>query len=432
MTSFVRKIIISIIQWQARMIILRYKPRIVAVTGSVGKTGTKDVIYDVLATFFHVRKSKKSFNSEVGVPLTIIGAPTGWRDLIKWLRNVLKGFWVMVWPFYKYPEWLVLEVGVGKPGDMQELKRWVQPDVVVVTAFGNTPSHVEFFESKEAVWEEEASIIDALKIDGTLILNHDDPRVLDLKEGLPRKVLTFGFSPDADIHIEHYAIEKDTHDNPTGLIFRIGYEGKSLPVAIDGVLGESVAYYAGASLGVVVAQGLNMIQAIEALHEVDVPRGRMRLVAGKDGIALLDDTYNSSPPAIAHALHTLGRMSDRKRKIAVLGDMLELGRFSDEEHREAGVLSAETADVLVTVGIRAKHMAQGALDAGFSPENIHSFDTAKDAGLFLKSFMQKNDVILVKGSQGVRMEHIVKMLMAYPEQAKEVLCRQEEEWLRKG
>lgn len=430
MGNVIRNFIITIIQWQARMIIKRYKPQVVAVTGSVGKTGTKDAIYTVLSRFFHTRKSKKSFNSEVGIPLTIIGCPTGWRDMIKWVRNILKGFWVLFVPLRKYPKCLVLEVGVGKPGDMEELKQWVQPDVVVVSAFGEMPSHVEFFDSKEEVWKEEASIIDALKSNGVLVLNHDDERVYALKETTNQRVITFGFSKDADISIQNQEITyKD--GMPTGFTLRIEYEGKSLPVTFPGVIGGSFSYYAGAAMAVAYAYDVNMLKAVSALGASDFPQGRAMLVPGKHGSVIIDDTYNSSPPALGLALDTLEQVEAPGRKIAVLGDMLELGRFSDEEHHKLGLRAVLVADVLVTVGVRARGFADAADEAGFSRANVYEFDEAREAGIFLQSLVREGDIVLVKGSQGVRMERTVFEIMNNKEKAGELLCRQEKEWVEK-
>jgi UDP-N-acetylmuramoyl-tripeptide--D-alanyl-D-alanine ligase len=428
MKFFVRKIIIKIIQFQARVIVWRYKPRVIAITGSVGKTGTKDAVYSVLANFFHVRKSVKSFNNEVGIPLTIIGCPTGWRDILKWIRNLIKGFWVMLRPFGRYPKWLVLEIGISKPGDTEELRQWVQPDTVVVSAFGDMPSHVEFFDSKEDVWKEEASIIEALKPSGTLVLNRDDERVYALRSMTKARVVTFGFHPEADIRIENQEINYE-NNKPVGLRFRIDVEGNSLPVFIEGHVSASVAYYSSAALAVCKTYDVNLVKAIETLTEIQIPRGRARLIDGIHDAVLIDDTYNSSPPALRMALDTLGDMEAHGRKVAVIGDMLELGRFSEEEHQKLGARAVEVCDVLVTVGVRARNYAVAGDKAGFSRQNIHEFDDSESASEFLKKFIREGDVVLVKGSQGVRMERIVKSIMKNPRDAKDLLVRQESAWL---
>src|SRR3989344_8120119 len=143
-TTF-KKIITYILKTESRLVLWKYKPKVVAITGSVGKTSTKDAVYAVLSKIAHIRKSEKSFNSEIGLPLTILGCPNGWNNPVIWLANVFKGLWLFLWP-HKYPEWLVLEVGVGKQGDMRKTASWLKTDAVIITAIGETPVHIEFFD----------------------------------------------------------------------------------------------------------------------------------------------------------------------------------------------------------------------------------------------------------------------------------------------
>ena len=157
------------------MVVAKYKPRIVAVTGSVGKTSTKDAIYAVLASRYHVRRSDKSFNSEIGLPLTILGVPNGWSNPLRWLGNLIDGVSLI---FFRasYPEWLVLEVGADRPNDIRSVAQWLPVEVAVVTRLPEVPVHVEFFDSPEEVVEEKASLISALRPGGTLVLFDDDGR----------------------------------------------------------------------------------------------------------------------------------------------------------------------------------------------------------------------------------------------------------------
>jgi len=152
-----KKIIVLIITWQAKRIVKKYNPKIIAITGSVGKTSTKDAIFTVLSKFKTVRKSEKSFNSEIGLPLTILGSPNGWDDPFIWFENIIHGFHLILLKV-KYPEYLVLEVGVGKPGDMKKnVVPWLKPDVVIITRFPDKPVHVEFFGSVEKIIEEKSA-----------------------------------------------------------------------------------------------------------------------------------------------------------------------------------------------------------------------------------------------------------------------------------
>jgi UDP-N-acetylmuramoyl-tripeptide--D-alanyl-D-alanine ligase len=143
MRTIFRKTLIQILIAESKLVLMRYKPRVIAITGSVGKTSTKDALYAVLSKVAYVRKSEKSFNSQIGLPLTILGLPNGWNNLGVWISNILRGLWLIIGPNH-YPRWLVLEVGVGKPGDMQETASWLRTDAVIMTAIGETPAHIEF------------------------------------------------------------------------------------------------------------------------------------------------------------------------------------------------------------------------------------------------------------------------------------------------
>jgi UDP-N-acetylmuramoyl-tripeptide--D-alanyl-D-alanine ligase len=177
MKSILKIVVVSVLTWEAKLVLKKYKPKIVAVTGSVGKTSTKDAIASVLSHFFFVRKSEKSFNSEIGVPLTVLDCPNGWSNPFAWLKNIFEGLALIVLPNH-YPEWLVLEVGADRPRDIQNLTRWVKPDIAVITRLSKVPVHVEFFSSPAQVFEEKGRLAEALKRDGTLVLNADDEDVL--------------------------------------------------------------------------------------------------------------------------------------------------------------------------------------------------------------------------------------------------------------
>jgi len=429
---FIRNIFIKILQWQATAVLWKYKPQIIVITGSIGKTSTKDAIFNVLSQFAYVRKSQKNFNNDIGVPLTILGLSTGWRNPFKWLVNVLKAFGLILLPFRKYPKWLILEVGIRKPGDMEELKRWVKPDIVVVSAFGSMPSHVEFFEDKYGVWKEEAAIIDAMDGNGTLLLNHDDPEVMKLAENSKHRTYTFGIHKDATIQMGHSEVDyHPEHIEAKGTIFRIDYEGKSIPVHIHGFLGNNVVYASGAALLVAHVMKLPMVQATEGLAAGKFPAGRMCIIEGVKNTMIIDDTYNSSPSAVENALEVLHSLRALGRKVAVLGDMFDLGKYTDEEHRKMGESAASRCDKLITVGMRARNTAKAAIDAGMNEKDVMMFDDSQLAGKFVEEKISKGDVILIKGSQGVRMERAVVEIMAHPELREEFVVRQEEEWVSK-
>ena len=430
MKDILKKIIVTIITWQARFVLKRYKPKIIAITGSVGKTSTKDAIFTVLSKFKKVRKSEKSFNSEIGLPLTILGCPNGWNSPISWFENIVKGFYLILFK-QPYPEYLVLEVGVGKPGDIKKnVAPWLAPDIVVITRFPEKPVHVEFFGSSEKIIEEKSALAYALKKDGLLILNHDDKKVYALHGKVNRKTISYGIEEDATYHAAYPTYQSVVENDitiPKGISFKLVHNGNTYPVLLRHVMGMHYVGSALAALAVAGETGCDMLESINIINEYVTPQGRLCLIEGINNSLLIDDTYNSSPVAMEAAIEVLKEIKG-KRKIAVIGDMLELGKFTEQEHRLVGEKLIGVADVIVSVGLRAKSTADEAIDKGFSKNNLHRFDTSIIASNFLKDFIKKGDIVLIKGSQGIRLERATEALMAHPELKDKLLCRQEKEW----
>ncbi len=435
MKAIFKKIISYILRIESQLILWKYKPKIVAITGSVGKTSTKDAVYAVLSQIAYVRKSEKSFNSEIGLPLTVLGCPNGWNNPLTWFTNVLKGFWLFIWP-HKYPKWLVLEVGIGKQGDMKKTASWIKTDAVIITAIGETPPHIEFFNSRKHLIDEKSQLIKTLKQDGLLVLNADDEAVLEMKNKSKHRLVTYGFNKDSNLLASGDSIFYGEKGEPEGIIFRVDEGGSSFPVVIGGVFGKNHVYASLATLAFSSGLKFNMVNAISSLKNYDVPPGRMRLLKGINGSSIIDDTYNSSPLACESALKTLGDIkrevgNESERKIAILGDMLELGRHTSEAHNNIGKIVKEKANILIVVGPRAKTIKEGAVEAGMSKENIFEFLNSDEAGKFVKTFVQKNDIVLVKGSQGMRMEKVVEVILFDQKNKEKLLVRQDEEWKKK-
>jgi UDP-N-acetylmuramoyl-tripeptide--D-alanyl-D-alanine ligase len=329
-----------------------------------------------------------------------------------------------------YPEWLVLEVGADRPGDIKKITNWLKPDMVVVTKFATVPVHIEYFKSKEEVVAEKGHLVDALKHDGILVLNSDDADVFAFKNKTTNKIITYGMMGDAEIRATNYSIYyKEETNEPFGVHFKVEYGSNCLPVKIIGTLGTNNIYSSLAALTVGISLGLNLVEAVENLSRHVTPRGRMSLIKGLKRSTIIDDTYNSSPVALTSALETLRDLKTKNRKIAVLGDMMELGKHTSDEHKKAGVLASTACDTLVTVGLRARAIAESAIDSGLDEDSVLQFDDSLEAGKYIKNIIKEGDIILVKGSQSMRMEKVVKEIMFESERAAELLVRQEEEWL---
>lgn len=415
MKTFLKKIITKLLILESKLILKKYKPSIIAVTGSVGKTSTKDAIFTVLAPTCHVRKSEKSFNSEIGVPLTVLGCKNAWNDPFGWTRNLFEGIELILFKS-DYPTCLILEVGADHPGDIKAIAKWIKPDIAILTKVSDIPVHVEFFASPEAVLDEKLNLARSLKDNGTLIISADDPKLVEAAKNFKQKLITFGIASQATVTASN--IEMSVQN---GISFKLNHEGNSIPVNIRGVLGVQQIYPALAATAVGIARNVPILSIVESLKSHRASRGRMNVLSGVNGSYIIDDTYNSSPDALAEALSVLAGLQTTGKKYAILGDMMELGKFSSDQHMKAGQQAVKSCDVLITVGPRAALMSETALH----------FDSSTQAAEYVTTVVGAGDVILIKGSQSIRMERISKVLLAEPEKAGDLLVRQEEEWLNK-
>lgn len=432
MKTIFKNLVVRVLTWEAAHLLRRHKPTIIAITGSVGKTATKDAVYQVLRTTHKVRKSEKSFNSEVGIPLTILGLPNAWSSPWRWARNLFAGAFLAIFS-RDYPDVLVIEAGVDRPGDMRQLTRWFRPDYVIVTRLPDVPVHVEHFASPEDVVREKMTLVEALADDGVLIYNHDDPILQREVEQVRQKHIGYARYAHAPYLIQEDKTTYDAEGLPTGFSFTLQTpQDAAMSVAGKGTVGMQLAYVYAAAAVVGDQFEVPNDTIVQQLLDHVSPPGRMRVVPGIKSTLLLDDTYNSSPVAVESALQTLHELQTNGRKVAVLGDMLELGAYSVAQHQRMGVLAAKLTDALFTVGVRSRATAQAALENGLDEAAILQYDGAERAGKELQQWLEPGDIVLIKGSQSIRMERVVEEVMQHPEEASTVLVRQSKEWLKRG
>lgn len=399
-----------IIRQLAVWTIKKYQPGIIAVTGSVGKTSTKEAIYAVLKPYRSVRVNSGNFNNEIGVPLTILGEWKKIEGRFFWAKVILAALWRLLWRS-RYPELLILEYGVDKPGDMRYLIEIAKPHLGVVTAIGDIPVHVEFFSGPEALVKEKLRIIEGLSTTGFAILNYDDEVVFQMKEKTRAHVMTYGFGNGSTIQISN--LENRMGDGgPEGINFQLHYEGKIIPVQLQNSFGKAQAYAAAAAAAVGIAFGLNLVKISEALNFYEAPARRGKLLRGIKHTWLIDDSYNASPLSMEAAIHTIETLK-AKRKIAVLGDMLEIGKYTIEAHEGIGQLIPGRFDILVTVGSRAKFIADAAIQAGMTRKSVYSFDIADEAALEVQKFMKQGDLILIKASRAIELDKVVEEIRSF-------------------
>ncbi len=427
------------LRFLAKAVLAKYKPEIIGITGSVGKTSAREAIFAVISSKFRARQSVKNYNNEIGLPLTVIGAAHPGKSFWGWLFVCLKALVLLIWKNNNYPEVLILEMGVDRPGDMKYLLGIVKPRIGVITKIGE--SHLEFFKSVDEISEEKGMLARNLTKGGCAVLNFDDERLRSLTASLAGKKITYGLNQAADTKAEVISFSgtknfQPENINSSGINFNLDYKNESASVFLLGAISASavMASLAGAAVGLV--YGMSLADIAAALKNFRQPPGRMNLLPGVKNTLIIDDTYNSSPQSSIAALGALNNVSAAadytkmlRRKIAVFGDMLELGSYTEDGHRLVGKKVFEAGvDELIAVGERARDIGRGAQEVGMKEESIFYFPNSDEAKTFVKERIKEGDLILVKGSQGARMEKIVKEIMAEPLLARELLVRQEREW----
>lgn len=426
-----KKIIELKLKFFARLILKKYKPKVIAITGSVGKTSTKEAIYPVIKSQFQARKNIKNYNNEIGLPLTIINARAQGKNIFGWAAVFFKATKLILFKDKNYPKVLILEMGIDHPGDMDYLLKIVKPDIALMTLVGKV--HVKYFKSVENLHTEKAKLTDAVKDGGWAIFNYDNKYSKASAEKSTAQKLTYGLAEGADVRASEirFNFEQDRgRKEIEGMKFKLSYRGETVPVKIDRAISLPAVYSAlgGACAGI--ASGLSLKQIAASLQNYVPPKGRMNIIDGNKKSTILDDSYNAEPESMKAALDMLKKVPG-SRKLAVLGDMLELGKYSEEAHKEIGqIVAVNKVDKLIVVGERSRDIARGAKESGMRLDDIFHFPFSEEAAKFLERRLREDDVVLVKGSQGIRMEKIVKEVMAEPLRAKELLVRQDESWLK--
>lgn len=353
--------------------------RVVGVTGSVGKSTTTDVITQVLSRRYRVLKSQSGLSSEVNVPLTVLHLTNSHQRL-------------------------VLEMGMPAWGTLPLLATIAPPDVSVLTLIA--PVYLERFGTLENVIAAEAEYLEAIPTEGTAILNIDDANIMALAAKAKARVLTYGLAPNADFRaarIEGLGL--------SGIRFWMHHEGQSRQMHLP-MLGQHSVHTALRAAAAARAEGLSWEEIVQGLQS---QRSQLRLIAvrGPKGSVILDDTYDATPSSTLAALNLLNDIMEGQR-IAILGDMLELGSYQQTGHELVGIRAAEVCDLLIAVGERARIIAQEAIHSGMPPDHVRAVDTPEEAVKLVLNVVKSGDSILVKGSDTALMERIVTRLEESP------------------
>ena len=348
--------------------------RVIGITGSVGKTTTKEVIAEVLNQRYRTLKNPGNLNNEIGLPLTILR-------------------------LQENHERAVLEMGFYVPGEIALLCDIASPQIGVITNIGTV--HAERAGPQEMIAQGKAELVESLPDEGIAILNYDDNRVREMADKTRAKIFFYGLNPEADLWadgVEGLGLE--------GIRFRLHYRNEVLYLRVP-LIGRHSVHTSLRAAAVGLVEGLTWQEIFNGLRS---DRAQLRLVAvrARNGALILDDTYNASPESTLAALNLLDELEGRK--VGVLGDMLELGQYEWRGHEMVGVRAAEVVDELITVGERGRMIATAASQAGLPDQVIVQFEDSQDAIQYLEEHLRSNDVVLVKGSHGMRMDEIVTAL----------------------
>lgn len=348
--------------------------RVIGITGSVGKSTTKEAIAQVLSRRYKTLKSAANLNNEIGLPLNVLRITPGHQVA-------------------------VLEMGFYVPGEIAQLCEIALPQVGVLNNIGTV--HAERAGSKEIIAQGKGELVEALPADGVAILNYDDSYIRPMKSRTKARVFYYGLDPAADLWADDVV-----GMGLEGIRFRMHYKSETMHIRVPMIGRHSVETALRATAAGLV-EGLTWDEIIPGLQE---STNQLRLVAVRteSGALLLDDTYNASPESTLAALNLLAEIDGRR--IAVLGDMLELGQYEEEGHQRVGRRAAEVARVLITLGPRAKVIAEAARKAGMNPKNVQEYEDIAPIVDWLKANLSARDVALVKGSNGLRMDRIVSAL----------------------
>ncbi|MBI4049370.1 MAG: UDP-N-acetylmuramoyl-tripeptide--D-alanyl-D-alanine ligase [Candidatus Doudnabacteria bacterium] len=420
-----RIVLKTILAILARLTLLRYKPKIVGITGSVGKTSAKEAVSLVLSSRYRVRSSYENYNNEIGLPLSIIGEYSAGKNFFAWLLIVLKALLKLF--TFRYPQILVLEMGSDRSGDIEYLVSVVSKlDAVVLTDIGI--SHLEFFASASALAKEKLSITKGLSKEGVAIANFDNDRIRENLNMDKYRVISYGFGPNCLVVATDFHLLNE--HSVWGLNFKVHHAGTVVPFFLPNALGKPSVYASLAAAAVGLHFGINLVDASESLSKLTPLAGRLRFLAGIKHTSIIDDSYNAAPSSTLVALETLAAIAPG-RKIVALGDMAELGRAGEEGHKLVAAKILElSVNTVFLIGEQVKIIQDELASKKFNGQ-VFLFENADDARIPIQNFLLPNDTILIKGSQAARMEKIVKETMADPLKAEELLVRQSKKWLEK-
>jgi len=393
------------------------QPKIIAITGSFGKTSTKEAIYFILSKKFgsDCGKNWGNMNSVIGLPLSILGLRK-YSFGVSFATNIFQAIYGYF--FYKLPKILVLELGIDRPGEMEDLLNIIKPNIGVLTGISET--HLLELKNLEGVKREKSLMVSAIKKNGVFVVNSDDKNSADI---FPRKdVKTIKTGREGDISSLNY------QTSVNGSRFDIKVKDEILPVKTK-LIGNHSINILLSSVAVGLEIGLKLSEIICFLEEICPQKGRMNPIKIKEQMIIIDDTYNSNPKSAIEALKAIKDIQWDGRKIAILGNMNELGEYTKRGHLIVGEEAGKFIDLMMVVGPNVGNFRKGAIKSGLSEEKIISYSKTDSLLTDLKNRLKPKDLILIKASQNkMRFERVVEYLIDDKDISRNILVRQEKKW----
>jgi UDP-N-acetylmuramoyl-tripeptide--D-alanyl-D-alanine ligase len=432
------RLLLEYLRFFAMLKLLYIKPRIVGVTGSVGKTSAISALHTIISPTFQTKTTFKG-NSESGIPLEILGIKMKDYSFWSWLKVILAAPYYAGsdnagWVNKRYKELyyfqvLIVEMGVDaptEPKNMSYLLKIVKPDIGII--LNVAPVHTEQFGGDvDAIAREKGLLVTTMEKNGTAIVNADDEHLAQLIPQIKAKVLTFGSSSQCSLQTTDYRLQSFSTK------FEFKYRDKIYELNFkDKVFFREYQYIFAAAILAAKELGISIEDSIKRLEEkYTLPAGRLSALKGENNSTIIDSSYNASPAAMLTAINLLREMKTSGQKIAVLGDMRELGSLTQEKHEEVARVAIKAFDKIILVGpLMKKFAAPAILAAGFPENNLFQFNKSKGVGDWISNeILKENDLILVKGSQNtIFLEQVVYELMKEKTRVFELLCRQSDYW----
>lgn len=416
---------LDLLEKTAKKLIKRHEPIVICITGSVGKTSVKNAVASALSESFVVRKTPKNINSDFGVAISVIGGfefKEGFRALLKILVYGLKQLYITD----RFPEILVIEVGAGKIGEIERVSRWLKPDILVITNLPDKPSHLAIFGSKEKIIREKKFLADVMDSDGLMFIDDSEKNMDHFTKNFVGRVVKYDYRDFIDKSDYKIIYTKNKgYIMPSGIKFKIDIYGDKNNLEFKNFIGKQ--NIKAILISKLIAEKLDCEKTdiLKGLSKYTPEPGRLKILKGKlDAVTIIDDSFNASPIAVENSLYNLISVESgvEQRKVAVLGDMLNLGDESEEIHKNTATSDIAKVDILITIGDKSR-VWQNFNDDKLSL-NKH-FKNSTNAAKYIESVWKEGDIILFKASYLIRLEKAIKYLSTC---SGEDLVRQEGYW----